>query len=194
LPIAINIFSSSSSRTVTAYDVVSVSILLYVITNLKFVYCHTLNCCVRCLICVMLCEYITGAQIPDVCYPGRLNFVQWRLTFKKKRRFFSLHTKKCISSHELRRKRQITMSVSPQSGIRFQVILLTLKSLAMDPRFLGNFQTLGLCQNREMRVYRLCTFGVMAVVISDYIAPKAEDKVNNDVNQNLSALFNDAVK
>jgi hypothetical protein len=32
----------------------------------------------------------------------------------------------------------------------------------------------------------------MAAVISDYTAPMA-DKVNNDWNKNLSALFNDTV-
>jgi hypothetical protein len=44
-----------------------------------------------------------------------------------------------------------------------------------------------------MRVYRSCTFRIMAVVISDYTAPMADDKGNNDWNKNLSALFNDAV-
>jgi len=34
---------------------------------------------------------------------------------------------------------------------------------------------------------------LLAVVISDYIAPMADDKVTNDLNENLSALFNDAV-
>ena len=44
-----------------------------------------------------------------------------------------------------------------------------------------------------MRVYRLCTLCVLAVVTSDYTAPMADDKVNNDLNENLSVLFNDAV-
>jgi hypothetical protein len=57
-----------------------------------------------------------------------------------------------LSSGELRIKRQITMSVSPQSAIRFQLTLLTLKSLAMAPRFLEKFQTHSLYRNREMRV------------------------------------------
>ena len=93
---------------------------------------------------------------------------------------------------KLRRKRHIT-SLSPQSGNRCHVTLLTLKSSAMAPRILEKFQTHGLYRHCEMRVYRLCTFCVLAVVTSDYTAPMADDKVNNDLNENLSVLFNDAV-
>jgi len=63
----------------------------------------------------------------------------------------------------------------------------------MAPRFLEKIQTLALSRHCEMRVNRLCTFCVLAVVISDYIALMADDKLNNDLNEILSALFNDAV-
>ena len=112
-----------------------------------------LKCWVRCLICVTL--YITGAQIPGVWWPWRLNFVQWCLIYSKKKyiyiyiyciycRFFPY--KLCIGLHELRRKHQITVSVRPQSGIRFQITLLTLKSLAIIRRYLEKFQTLYMCK------------------------------------------------
>jgi hypothetical protein len=85
-----------------------------------------------------------------------------------------------------KKARQITISVSPESGTRFQVTLLTLQSLAMAPRYFEKFQTLGSYRHRETRAYRLCAPGKMVVVISDYIAPTADNDIDIDTFVNCN--------
>ena len=101
---------------------------------------------------------------------------------KKLLQICSLHTKMCISSHETEKKASDNECESPEWNPVSMSPILTLKSLAMAPRFLEKFHTLGLYRNCEKRAHRLCTFFAMAVVISDFIAPMASDKVNSDLN------------